>query len=81
VGSILEAIKRKVYFKAYKESNEAYVEHHSRIKLAKTQLTKLDDSTNREAGPLKKSTKKSNVTTAEVSQADPALKVELVSCV
>jgi hypothetical protein len=73
VGSALEAIKRKGYFKAYKESNEAYVEHCGRIKLAKAQLAKQDDSTNGEAGPPEKSTKKSNLTTAEASPADPAL--------
>jgi hypothetical protein len=79
VGSVLEAVKRKGYFKAYKEANEAYVEHFSRVEQAKAQLAKLDDSTNGEAGPPKKSTKKSNVTTAEASQADPALQAELVS--
>ncbi len=35
VGSALEAIKRKGYLKAYKEANEAYVEHCGRIKQGK----------------------------------------------
>jgi hypothetical protein len=73
VGSALEAIKRKGYFKAYIESNM-----RSRIKLAKAQLSKLDNSTNGEAGTSKKSTKKSNVTTAEARPTDPALQAELV---
>ncbi len=37
VWSALEAIKRKGYFKGYKESNKAYVKHCSRIKLEKAQ--------------------------------------------
>jgi hypothetical protein len=45
VGSSLEAIKRKGYFKAYAESNEVYTEQHGRIKQAKAQLAELDDST------------------------------------
>jgi hypothetical protein len=69
----MEAIKSKGYFKVYEESNKAYVEHHGRNKLAKAQLAELDDSTKGEAGTFKKSTKKSNVTTADASQADPAL--------
>jgi hypothetical protein len=79
VGSALEAIKRKGYSKTNEESNKAYAENCGRIKLAKAQLAELDDSTGGEAGPPKKSTKKSNVTTAEASQADPALQAELVS--
>jgi hypothetical protein len=79
VGSALEAIKRKGYIKVSIESNEAYMEQCGRIKLAKAQLAELDDSTNGEAGTSNESTKKSNVTTAEASQTDSALQVELVS--
>ncbi len=79
VGSALEAIKRKGNFKTYVDSNKAYIEECGRIMLAKAKLATLDDSTDREAGPPKKSTKISNVTTAEASQADPALQAELVS--
>jgi hypothetical protein len=79
VGSALEAIKRKGYFKAYIESNKAYVEQRSRIKLAKAQLTKLDDCTNGEAETSRSSTKKSNLTTTEASPTDSALQAELVS--
>jgi hypothetical protein len=43
VGSALDAMMRKGYFKAYKESNKAYVENCIRIKLAKAKLAKLDD--------------------------------------
>jgi hypothetical protein len=76
--STLEAIERKRYFKAY-EANETYVEHCGRIKQSKAQLAELHDSTDGEAGPFKKSTRKSNVTTAEASPADPALQPELMS--
>ncbi len=79
VGSTLEAIERKGYFKAYKKANKAYVEHCGRVKQAKAQLAKLDDSTDGEVGPTKKSTKKSNVTSAEASPTDPAMQAELVS--
>jgi hypothetical protein len=40
-GSALEAIKRKRYFKTDKESNEAFEDYCSRIKLAKAQLAEL----------------------------------------
>ncbi len=56
------------------------MEQCGRIKPAKAQLAKLDDSTGREAGVSKKSTKKSNhVTTAEGSLTDLALQAELLS--
>jgi hypothetical protein len=44
VGSALEAIERKGYFKAYVESSKIYTKQHSRIKQAKAQLAKLDAS-------------------------------------
>jgi hypothetical protein len=50
------------------------------IKHAKAQLAVLDRSTDGEAGTSKKSTKqKFNATTAEASQADPALQAKPVS--
>jgi hypothetical protein len=49
------------------------------IKLANAQLAKSNDSTMGEAGPPKKSIKKTNVTIAECSQADPTLQAKLVS--
>ena len=52
-----EAIKKKGYFKAYKENNEAYVELCGKIKSAKAQLAMLDESAIREAGTSKKSKK------------------------
>jgi hypothetical protein len=79
LGCALKAINRKGYSKAYKLANESYVECCSRIKQSKAQLVELDNSTNGEAGTSKKSTKKSNVTTAEASPADQALQAELVS--
>jgi hypothetical protein len=77
--SALEAIKIKESFKTYVESNKAYVEQRRRIKLAKAQQAELDDSTNGQAGTFKKSTKKSNVTTAAASQADIALQADIVT--
>jgi hypothetical protein len=79
VGSALEVIKRKRYFKAYMESNKVYTEQRSRIKLAKAQLAELDDPIIGEAGTSRKSNKKSNVTCSEVSPADPALQADLIS--
>ncbi len=75
----LKAIEKKGCFKAYIESNEAYMKQCGRIKLVKAQLAELDDSNDREAGPPKKSTKKSNMTTAEASPTDPALQAEFVT--
>jgi hypothetical protein len=73
-------IKRKGYFKAYGIANKAYMELCGVIKQVKAQLAELDRSTNRGAGTSKKSTKqKFNVTTAEASQADPALQAEPMS--
>jgi hypothetical protein len=72
VGSALEAIKRKGHLRPN-------VEQRGRIKQAKAQLAELNDSPNGESGTYKKSTKKSNVTTAEASPTDPALQAELVS--
>ncbi len=54
------------------------MEQSSRFKVVKAQLPELDDSINREAGTSKKSTKKSNVTTAEASPTDPALWAKLM---
>jgi hypothetical protein len=79
VGSALEAIERKGYFKVYVESNKANLEQRDRIKQAKAQLAELDDPTDGEAGTSKKSTKKSNVTTVDASQTDPALQAKLLS--
>ena len=82
IRSSLEAIKRKGYFnlnfKAYVESKKAYVEQCSVIKQAKAHLAELDGSTDREAGTSRKSNKKSNVTTAEASQADLVCEIKQV---
>ncbi len=44
--------QKKGYFKAYKENNEAYVELQGKIKTAKAELAKLDESAIREAGTV-----------------------------
>jgi hypothetical protein len=79
VGSALEAIERKGYFKADEESNKVYTEQCSAIKQAKVQLAELDDSTGKEARTSAKSIKKSNATTAKASPADPALQADVIS--
>ncbi len=61
------------------ESKKAYVEQCSVIKQAKAHLAELDGSTDREAGTSRKSNKKSNVTTAEASQADLTLQADVMS--
>jgi hypothetical protein len=50
-------IKKKGHFKAFKENTKAYVELRGKIKSAKAQLAKLDESTGGEVGTSKKSKK------------------------
>jgi hypothetical protein len=76
---LLEAIKRKEYFKVNVESNKVYMELRGVIKQTKAQLAKLDDLTGGEAGTLRKSNKKSNLTIAEASQADTALQADIMA--
>jgi hypothetical protein len=71
VGSALEAIKKKGFFKAHKDANKAYLEQ-CKSKQAKAHLSKLDGSTNRGQDLPKKSV-------AVASQADPALQAEHLS--
>jgi hypothetical protein len=66
MGSALEAIKKKGYFKAYKESNKAYLEQCKLVRQVKAHLAKLDGT----------SSKKPKETTAVASPADLALKAE-----
>ncbi len=75
VGSAREAIKKKEYFKAYEENNEAYVELHGKIKSAKAQLATLDESAIGEAGTSKKSKKTQEAAVAN-DQVAPALRAE-----
>jgi hypothetical protein len=58
VGSALKAIKKKGYFKAHKDANEAYVEQHELVKQAKATLAKLDGATSKGPGFSKKPSKK-----------------------
>jgi hypothetical protein len=58
VGSVWEAIKKKGYFKAYKDANEAYVEQCELVKQVNT-LAKLDGTTSKGTGSSRKSSKKS----------------------
>ena len=71
-----EAIKKKGYFKAYEENNEAYVELHGKIKSAKAQLATLEESAIGEAGPSKKS-KKTQEAAAANDQVAPALRAKI----
>ena len=72
MGSAQEAIKKKEYFKAYEENNEAYVELCGKTKSAKAQLAMLDESAIGEAGTSKKS-KKTQEAAAANNQVAPAL--------
>jgi hypothetical protein len=77
VGSAREAIKKKGYFKAYEENNEACVELPGKIKSAKAQLaTTLDKSAIREAGTSKKSKKTQEATVAN-DQVAPVLQAKI----
>jgi hypothetical protein len=45
VGSALEAIKKKGYFKAHNKVNEAFTKQCNLVKQAKATLAKLDGTT------------------------------------
>jgi hypothetical protein len=79
VGSVLKAIKKKDYFKAHEDANEAYVEQCGLVKQAKAALTKLDGNTSKWAGSSKKSSKKPREATATSSHPDPDLQAKYVS--
>ena len=73
MGSALEAIEKKSYFKAHKDANKAYVEQRNLVKQAKAALAKLDGATSHGTGSSRKSNKKLKETAATASQTDPAL--------
>jgi hypothetical protein len=79
MGSALDAIKKKGYFKAREDANEAYVEQRDLLKQAKAHLAKLDGTTSKGTESSKKSTKKPKETTATAFQPDPALQAEYMS--
>jgi hypothetical protein len=67
VGSALEGIKKKGYFKVYEESTKAYLEQCELGKQVKAHLAELDGSTSKVIGSSKKPTKKPTETTAVAS--------------
>jgi hypothetical protein len=79
VGSVLEAFKKKGYFKAHKDASLAYVEQRNLVKQAKAALAKLDGTTSEGTGLSRKSSEKPKETAAAASQADPALQAEYLS--
>jgi hypothetical protein len=79
VGSALEAIKKKEYFEAHKDTNKAYLEQCNLVNQAKAHLAKLDGTTSKGTGSFKKSTNKPKETAAAASKAEPALQAEYVS--
>jgi hypothetical protein len=79
VGSRLESIKEKGYFKAHKPANETYVEQHKLVKQVKATLAKLDETASEGAVSSKKSSKKPKKAAATASQPDPDLQAEYVS--
>ncbi len=79
MGSALDAIKKKEYFKAHEEANKAYVEQCKWVTQAKAHLAKLDGTTSNVTGYSKKSTKTPKETAAAASPADLALQAEYMS--
>jgi hypothetical protein len=76
VGLAQEVIKKKGYFKAYKENREAYEKLCGEIKSAKAALAKLDKSASEEAGTSKKS-KKTQEAAAANDQVAPVLQAKI----
>jgi hypothetical protein len=58
VGSALEAIQKKGYFKANKDVSKAYVEQCKPVKQTKEVLAKFDGTTSKGTGSSGKSSKK-----------------------
>jgi hypothetical protein len=54
MGSVVEGIKKKGYFKAHKDANEAYVEQCDLVKQAKAHLVKHEETTREGTGCSKK---------------------------
>jgi hypothetical protein len=67
VGSVLEAIEIKGYFKAYNEFTKAYLEQCKLVKQVKAHLAKLDGTTSKVTGSSMKSSKKPKETNAAAS--------------
>jgi hypothetical protein len=78
VGSTLQAIEKKGYFKAHKDASKAYGEQRKMVKQAKAALAKLDGILSKGTGSSRKSSKKPNETaaTATAGQPDPDLQAE-----
>jgi hypothetical protein len=72
MGSALDAIKKKGYFKAHKEANKAYVEQCELVKQAKATLAKLDGTTSKGTETSKKPFKrhKEAAATADTPESD-----------
>jgi hypothetical protein len=69
-GSALEAIKKKGYFKAHEDANEAYLEQVKLVKQAEAALAKLDGTTSKGTGSSRKSSMKPKEAAATASQPD-----------
>jgi hypothetical protein len=79
MGSAPEVIKKKGYFKAYKESTKAYLEQCKLVKQAKAHLAKIDGTTSKVTGSSKKPTKNPKEITTAASPADQSLQAEYLS--
>jgi hypothetical protein len=75
MGSAIEAIEKKGYFKAHVDANKVYMEQPDLVKQAKAHLAKLDGTTSKGTGSSKKSTKNPKETADAASQADPVYKL------
>jgi hypothetical protein len=74
VGLVMDVIKKRGHFKAYKEAYELYVEQCNLAKQAKAALVELDGSTSEGAGTSRKSSKKNKegVDMADACETQPA---------
>jgi hypothetical protein len=75
MGSALDTIKKKGYFKTHSKANKAYVEQRKLVKHVKATLAKLDGTTSKETGSSKKPSKRQKEATATAGQPDSNLQL------
>jgi hypothetical protein len=73
LGSALEAIKKKGYFKAHDKASKAYVEQRERMKQVNATLVELDGATSKGTGSSKKPSMKHKASAVTAGQPDPNL--------
>jgi hypothetical protein len=73
VGSVLEAIEKKGYFKAHDKASKAYVEQRKRVEQVNATLVELNRTTSKGAGSSKKPSMKHKAAAVTAGQPDPDL--------